>query len=912
MERFRIWQRLRPATVAVLAVLCGAGLIRPTQAQVTLTDLGNLGGPTVHVSGMSGDGKVIVGSARLSNGTDHAFRWTAETGMADLGTLGYAESGATAVNGDGSVVVGRLAGNVNGSSVERAFLWTAANGMRELGTLGGSNAVARAVSADGTVVVGYSSIAGDGSNHVFRWTAATGMQDLGPMGANWAMAWGISPDAKTIVGWKRGSGDLQAFRWSTTSGVVDLKLAENAAYNIGLWTNYDGTLILGTSFFYGTKHYGRGTVWLEDGSVRLLSTLGGSWSDVAAVTRDGRIYFGSANNSAETGRACLWNYQFEAIDFADYLSALGVHVPGWEITAVGGVSDDGSDVFVSMWSPGAKTLRAAKISGLKFLDTEAPKTALSISPPTPASGWHTTKLKLDFYSIDKGGAGVREIRHSVNMGSETVVAGDTASFNVSTDGIHSVAYWAIDSAGNVEATNYATVKIDSTVPTVAATVVDRLLTVSANDSLSGLKSVHYKIDNGATQTYTGPVTLPASAVAVSVWAEDNAGNLSETQRVAAGAILKALAFAPSRVASGSSTVGTVELVVPAPTGGLVLDISSSHPAVLAVPATVTVNAGATKATFSAAAAKVSGDTAVDVRVSLGEQVISRGIGVFLPGPKSLTIAPTVVTGGGTATATVTLASKAPTGGIDIALTSLDPSVATVPASVTIPAGATSATFTVATSPVASDRAVLVTAAVDGETTAAPLWVRGITVVSASLSPSSVVGGNAASFRVVLSRAAPTGGTSVAVSVASDYASAPATLTVAAGATAGTVTITTRPVPNDTVAILRARLGGASVRADLAITAPRLNGVGFVPNSLQGGQSTTGTIALTGKAPAGGVVVRLRSSTPAVTVPATIMVPGGATSATFTATTTTVSAQTAVTVTAVQNRDTKAATLTVRP
>ena len=75
---------------------------------------------------------------------------------------------------------------------------------------------------------------------------------------------------------------------------------------------------------------------------------------------------------------------------------------------------------------------------------------------------------------------------------------------------------------------------------------------------------------------------------------------------------------------------------------------------------------------------------------------------------------------------------------------------------------------------------------------------------------------------------------------------------------------------------------------------------------------SGTIALTGKAPAGGVVVRLRSSNPAVPVPATVTVPAGATSATFTATTTTVSAQTAVTVTAVQNRDTKAATLTVRP
>jgi len=224
-----------------------------------------------------------------------------------------------------------------------------------------------------------------------------------------------------------------------------------------------------------------------------------------------------------------------------------------------------------------------------------------------------------------------------------------------------------------------------------------------------------------------------------------------------------LTFAPTRVASGSDAVGTVELVAPAPAGGLVLDISSSHPAVLPVPATVTVASGATKATFTSTAAKVSGDTAVTVRVALGDQSIARGIVVHLPAPKSVTTSPTVVVGGGSVTGTVTLASKAPAGGITVSLASLD-SAATVPASVGVPAGAISAKFPISTSVVGSDRAVLITAAVDGDVAATALWVRSIGLVSAVLTPTTVVGGSASTVRVNLSRAAPAGGLPVALSV----------------------------------------------------------------------------------------------------------------------------------------------------
>jgi hypothetical protein len=66
---------------------------------------------------------------------------------------------------------------------------------------------------------------------------------------------------------------------------------------------------------------------------------------------------------------------------------------------------------------------------------------------------------------------------------------------------------------------------------------------------------------------------------------------------------------------------------------------------------------------------------------------------------SLKLNPRDVVGGDTSTGTVTLTAAAPAGGFTVALSSDNTAAANVPASVTVPAGATSATFTVTTNTV---------------------------------------------------------------------------------------------------------------------------------------------------------------------------------------------------------------------
>jgi plastocyanin len=98
--------------------------------------------------------------------------------------------------------------------------------------------------------------------------------------------------------------------------------------------------------------------------------------------------------------------------------------------------------------------------------------------------------------------------------------------------------------------------------------------------------------------------------------------------------------------------------------------------------------------------------------------------VIPPVVSSLTLNPTTVTGGvQNSTGTVTLNGPAPAGGAQVALSSSNPSVASVPASVTVPAGATTVTFTVVTSVVVLSQDVTITASYNGSSRSATLTVR---------------------------------------------------------------------------------------------------------------------------------------------------------------------------------------------
>ena len=126
---------------------------------------------------------------------------------------------------------------------------------------------------------------------------------------------------------------------------------------------------------------------------------------------------------------------------------------------------------------------------------------------------------------------------------------------------------------------------------------------------------------------------------------------------------------------------------------------------------------------------------------------------------SLGVSPSSVAGGSASTGTVKLSGPAPSGGAVVSLSSSNTSVASVPASVTVGSGATSATFAITTSAVTVSTLVTVSASYAGVTRTATLTVTppvAVALSSLGVNPSSVVGGSPSTGTVTLSGPAPSG------------------------------------------------------------------------------------------------------------------------------------------------------------
>ncbi len=283
---------------------------------------------------------------------------------------------------------------------------------------------------------------------------------------------------------------------------------------------------------------------------------------------------------------------------------------------------------------------------------------------------------------------------------------------------------------------------------------------------------------------------------------------------------------------------------------------------------------------------------------------------------TLTLNPTSVNGGSSSMATVKLSPAAPVGGAVVALSS-NSSLAGVPAGVTIPAGATSATFAVQTSMVTSAHSATITATYNSVSKAASLAINPapiVTLSSVTLNPGSVVGGQAnATGTVILSGNALSATPVTLASSNGSVATAPSSVIIAAGANSASFTVTSKAVTLSSNVTITATLGSASKTAVLTVTPSGLKSVTLSPATIVGGASATANrVYYTGNA-ATNVVVSLKSSNTAVaTVPSSVTISSGSSSHVFTITTQAVASTQTVTITATSNGVTQSANLTVTP
>jgi hypothetical protein len=196
------------------------------------------------------------------------------------------------------------------------------------------------------------------------------------------------------------------------------------------------------------------------------------------------------------------------------------------------------------------------------------------------------------------------------------------------------------------------------------------------------------------------------------------------------------------------------------------------------------------------------------------------IGPCDTGPPKLflvTVSPTTFEGGGSATGTVTLTNVAPKGGLAVTLASSNPTLVTVPATVTVPEGKQKATFNITSAQTPTQTDVTITGTLDATNkTATVTLLASPTPTSLTLNPAAVMGGQSSTGTVTLSGPAPAGGAVVTLASSNAAASVPGTLAIAEGATSGDFMITTTEQLVATSSTISASFHGLTKTALLTI------------------------------------------------------------------------------------------------
>jgi hypothetical protein len=212
---------------------------------------------------------------------------------------------------------------------------------------------------------------------------------------------------------------------------------------------------------------------------------------------------------------------------------------------------------------------------------------------------------------------------------------------------------------------------------------------------------------------TGSVIITASSGGVSRTA---------TLQVVSPFQVQAVSVSPAVVAGGQVATLTVRLAAPAPAGGVQVSLSSGS-SQASLPASVLVPAGQSSASVRVETSPVAQRMRATLTATLNDSHASTELTINPPAPIALTLSPSAVPSGRSATARVFLNASAPPSGLWLRVSNSNPNRVWTPSQVYVPAGARSAQFPVSTFPGRGAVSVQITVATDGGSRSATLSVR---------------------------------------------------------------------------------------------------------------------------------------------------------------------------------------------
>ncbi len=210
-------------------------------------------------------------------------------------------------------------------------------------------------------------------------------------------------------------------------------------------------------------------------------------------------------------------------DATSGLASAQVRVNGDVWAEAATIPDDGTHelAFRAVDNAGNVTTSSRTVQ----VDRTSPAATLNLPAPGGINNWYVAPFSVSVTGYDAtSGLASAQVRVNGGAWAEAVT--------ISTDGTHQIEYQVADNAGNMT-TSSRTVSLDATPPTLAAPYIaanwyvsPQNFTFAAADTLSGLASLEYSADGGATWQAGGSVALADGQHALQVRAADNAGNLS--------------------------------------------------------------------------------------------------------------------------------------------------------------------------------------------------------------------------------------------------------------------------------------------------------------------------------------------------------------------------------------------------
>lgn len=239
---------------------------------------------------------------------------------------------------------------------------------------------------------------------------------------------------------------------------------------------------------------------------------------------------------------------------------------------------------------------------------------------------------------------------------------------------------------------------------------------------------------------------------------------------------------------------------------------------------------------------------------------------------------------------------------------------TVPNSITIGAGLTSATFTATAAAVSSTTQVSISA--PNQNVSETLTLLGpantnVTATAINCNPQTLIGGGTSNCQIMLSGPAPANAPGIRLSSSSTQMTVPPLLQPAVGSTSVPFTGTSSLITTDEAAVLIANFGASSAQTTLSLLGLKPTAL-VCPETLQSGLPLGCQVTLNSSQAATSVAITIAATGSLVTLPASVPTLAGESTVSFQGSTTYVSSNQSVTVTASFHGVSVQATVTLTP